>query len=416
MDYFEDVLLLIRDFANPSGQDTAFPTFRNKDWYRGHSWASGFSADPMFSNIMNQESLSEAIASSESIALYGKVMESVYTDAGAADKASAASRIHKVGLVLTATEIRSTQKYWQIVHGSQDSKNVYPETYEHNVVGILWSTMIIFTTWFGNNPYLIYGIQLLPLTPISEFRDDLSWASEIYAPLAASCDQRCVSEGWSIQIFAILATIGHKAEAIDAALELSSSVYETAGGNGHSKSNTLWYISTRPSLQNPFPIDNVPSVEVPELTCNQPSTCTSDYLNSLAGEYSCRSRIEWLMNVQALSERDACSKIAVDEYPEKCSLCDPDGGAAYLGDDIDEGGDVGGTNDENSDVTAELEVELTCSQPANCTSLYLDSLAGEFSCRDRIQYLIDAYGQSEASACRQIAAVEFPQQCGKCNP
>lgn len=431
MEHFEGVLSLIRDFANPSDQDTAFPIFRNKDSFRGHSWASGFSADPMFPNIMNQESLSEAIASYESVALFGKVMAAVYDDAGEADKSSVASLIHKAGLVLTATEIRSTQKYWHVVHGAQDSIKVYPDTYEPSVVGILWSTMIIFTTWFGNNPYLIYGIQLLPLTPIAEHRDDLAWAKEIYTPLAASCDQRCVSEGWSVQILAILATIGHVDRAINGTLQLASTVYDSPGGNGHSKSNTLWYISTRPSIEDPFPEEDLSViVEVPELTCFQPSLCTGDYLNSMAGEFSCRSRIEWLMSAEALSQRDACSQIAVDEFPAECSLCDPSGAVEDVNEGS-EGGDANRTNTEivvgvgseggdanttNADVNEDGEVGLTCLQPTKCTALVLDAVAGEFSCRDRIQYLIDSEGLSEESACRQIAVDESPEICGPCDP
>lgn len=71
--HFERVLLLVRDIANPSKHDTAFPRFRHKDWYRGHSWASGITAEPYF-NGRNQESSSEAIAAYEAIALFGKVM------------------------------------------------------------------------------------------------------------------------------------------------------------------------------------------------------------------------------------------------------------------------------------------------------------------------------------------------------
>jgi endoglucanase Acf2 len=71
-DHFEDVLLLIRDIANPSPQDTFFPTFRHKDWYQGSSWASGIAVSPL--NGRNQESSSEAIAAYEAIALYGMEM------------------------------------------------------------------------------------------------------------------------------------------------------------------------------------------------------------------------------------------------------------------------------------------------------------------------------------------------------
>jgi endoglucanase Acf2 len=40
--------------------------------------------------------------------------------------------------------------------------------------------MAQFGTWFGAAPYLPYGIQLLPLTPISEDRDGLDWVNEVH--------------------------------------------------------------------------------------------------------------------------------------------------------------------------------------------------------------------------------------------
>ncbi len=39
--YSDYVLDLIRDIANPSHADNYFPVTRHKDWYLGHSWASG---------------------------------------------------------------------------------------------------------------------------------------------------------------------------------------------------------------------------------------------------------------------------------------------------------------------------------------------------------------------------------------
>lgn len=32
---------LVRDIANPSTDDPAFPVYRSFDWYHGHSWAHG---------------------------------------------------------------------------------------------------------------------------------------------------------------------------------------------------------------------------------------------------------------------------------------------------------------------------------------------------------------------------------------
>ena len=76
--HFEEVLLLIRDIANPSLEDKYFPIFRHKDLYIGNSWASGISTigGQPFLNGRNQESSSEAIAAYEGISLYGYIMVS----------------------------------------------------------------------------------------------------------------------------------------------------------------------------------------------------------------------------------------------------------------------------------------------------------------------------------------------------
>lgn len=73
--FFERVLLLVRDIANPSVDDRFFPQFRQKDWYFGNSWASGISS-ATYPNGKNQESSSEAIAAYEAVSLYGSVMVS----------------------------------------------------------------------------------------------------------------------------------------------------------------------------------------------------------------------------------------------------------------------------------------------------------------------------------------------------
>ena len=44
--HFERVVLLLRDYANPSERDRYFPVFRHKDWYQGSSWASGIPLPP----------------------------------------------------------------------------------------------------------------------------------------------------------------------------------------------------------------------------------------------------------------------------------------------------------------------------------------------------------------------------------
>ena len=73
-EYFERILLYIRDIANPSADDTYFPQFRQKDWYLGNSWAAGLMSMELSPHGREQESSSEAIAAFEGIALYGNAM------------------------------------------------------------------------------------------------------------------------------------------------------------------------------------------------------------------------------------------------------------------------------------------------------------------------------------------------------
>jgi len=60
---------------------------------------------------------------------------------------------------------------------------------------------------------------------------------------------------------------------------------------------------------------------------------------------------------------------------------------------------------------------LNCGCSTSCTSNILDSFAGEYTCRDRINYLINSESYTEANACRLVAGTEFPCVCGPfCDP
>ena len=75
-EYFDRILLYVRDIANPSSHDKYFPMFRQKDWYLGNSWAAGLMSAELSPHGREQESSSEAIAAFEGIALLGNVMVS----------------------------------------------------------------------------------------------------------------------------------------------------------------------------------------------------------------------------------------------------------------------------------------------------------------------------------------------------
>lgn len=145
--YVEKILTLARDIANPSTDDTYFPVTRYKDWYLGHSWASGLVE---YGENRNQQSISEAIHAYYAIALMGDAI-------GDANMAS-------FGKMMAATEITAAKTYVQI----NSASTIYPTVFKANVmVGVLWDTQAYYTTWMGGNPEYIHGIQMLPFTPIT---------------------------------------------------------------------------------------------------------------------------------------------------------------------------------------------------------------------------------------------------------
>jgi hypothetical protein len=211
----------------------------------------------------------------------------------------------------------------------------------------------------GAAKYLPYGIQLLPLTPISEERDDLAWVNEIYNPFSSACAEefQCTEGGWVVLQLAILATVGYAEEAASRTGELPDEVFTNAGGNGHSRSNTLWYLGTRPNVQEPIPIaesdlrgaDEKRSAPVFVLKdCHVPETCTDEVLNRMAGDHSCRDRISWLISSMGKSQWEACSTISGLEFPQICGPCKPG-------------------KSENVDESNEFDERVTVSECPSCT-------------------------------------------------
>ena len=52
---------------------------------------------------------------------------------------------------------------------------------------MMWTMMALQQTWFGNFAWTSIGIQLLPLTPIVEYRDSKSWVKEMLPSFNESC-------------------------------------------------------------------------------------------------------------------------------------------------------------------------------------------------------------------------------------
>lgn len=135
---------MVQDIATNDRSSQQYPYLRNFDIYEGHSWADGAGAT---ADGNNQESSSEAINAWYSCYLWGKIMND--------------SDLQKTSLFLYNSEIQSASYYWF------NTKNIYPSSYNHAIASIVWGGKVDFATWFSAEPNMIYGIQILPLTPAS---------------------------------------------------------------------------------------------------------------------------------------------------------------------------------------------------------------------------------------------------------
>ena len=139
-DYGSMVDLLIRDYANPSKNDSKFPQFRSFDPYEGHSWAGGY-ADNDDGN--NQEAAGESLFGWVGEYLWGIVSDNEeYRDAG---------------IYGFTTELNAVKQYWF----NYDGDNWLPE-YDHKTVGQIYGATNFYGTFFNGDSVYVYGIHWLP--------------------------------------------------------------------------------------------------------------------------------------------------------------------------------------------------------------------------------------------------------------
>ncbi|MFE8938382.1 glycosyl hydrolase [Streptomyces sp. NPDC007872] len=136
------VKTLVRDTANPSRTDGAFPFLRGFDVYAGHSWASGHQG---FAAGNNQESSSESTNLSAALVLWGS--------------ATGDTSLRDLGTYLLTTEAEAVAQYW-----FDADQQVFPGSFQHDTVGMVWGSGGAYSTWWTANPEEIHGINVLPVT------------------------------------------------------------------------------------------------------------------------------------------------------------------------------------------------------------------------------------------------------------
>ncbi|MFE0734849.1 glycosyl hydrolase [Streptomyces sp. NPDC058855] len=136
------VKTLVRDTANPSRTDAAYPFLRGFDVYAGHSWASGHQG---FAAGNNQESSSESTNLSAALVLWGA--------------ATGDTGLRDLGSYLLTTEGEAIAQYW-----FDADQQVFPASFGHDTAGMVWGSGAAYATWWTANPEEIHGINVLPVT------------------------------------------------------------------------------------------------------------------------------------------------------------------------------------------------------------------------------------------------------------
>jgi len=244
--YGSAVDALVADVANYDADSSLFPVSRYKSWYDGHSWASGLFSQ---GNGKNQESSSEAINCYYACYLWSLVRGNLV--------------MNFFSRLLLATEIRATKMYY---HTGPNS-SVYDETFAKNyMVGNLGGIDVNSRTWFGSEAYYVHGIQMIPITAITEDLFDRNYVEGEYENVISHIYET-IDMHWKGFFVCDHAIIDY-GEAWKQARSLESGQLD----EGLSLSQIYYWIATRSS-------DSEPDIEVP-VTKDGVDYSQSCFLNS----------------------------------------------------------------------------------------------------------------------------------------
>lgn len=249
----------IANMGGPSGiggiDGSLFPVARHKDFFDGHSWASGLFPQ---SNGKSQESSSEIVNSYYAVYLWGMSIGN--------------ANLRDWGRILLASELHSVKRYWQTMHDD----DIYDSIFAANhMVGLVAGLEAVHLTWFGDNEEFVSGINMLPFTPITEELLSQEFMRELWPSLKAALNREDDPPGpqWAGYLYLAQAIVEpKKAWANIEALE----IYDAA----NSKTNSLYWIATRPDPGSYNASDYKFPVTIPEM-CQANTACFAQDLTDL---------------------------------------------------------------------------------------------------------------------------------------
>lgn len=154
----------VRDICNPDATDLDFPYVRHKDFFDGHSWASGIFQQ---GNGKGQESSSEAVNAYYGAYLFGSAIGNL--------------ELQRFAQLMLTMEIQATQTYWHI-----KNDDLYDSVFASmKMVGNIGALDVTASTWFGDDVEFVHGINMMPLSPVTAVLFDMSYVQQQFPVLAS---------------------------------------------------------------------------------------------------------------------------------------------------------------------------------------------------------------------------------------
>lgn len=216
-----------RDIINPSPEDPYFPVTRCRDWFAGHSWASGIANG---AGSRDQESSGEAING-----YYGALLWASTT---------LSQDYINYAKLLIATEQHGAQVYWHLYPEQSETArdNPYPEPVVRDLItmGNVMDYQAGAWLYWGAERSQIAAIQILPVTPVNEVLYDAEWVKNVWDYTMSEMVDPSIGDEWKCVIIAAYSNANpHDAVAWSANI--------TSWGTGQTYSNELFFIGTRPN-------------------------------------------------------------------------------------------------------------------------------------------------------------------------
>ncbi|KAJ7118834.1 glycoside hydrolase family 81 protein [Mycena epipterygia] len=217
------VTTFARDIGNPSTADPYFTVARCKDWFAGHSWASGIANG---GGSRDQESVGEAVNAYYGLVLFANIL-------GNQD-------IKNWARLLWATEVDGAQSYWHLYPNANDPDTPYPEAGLRSLttIGNVMDYQAGAWLFWGAQRSEIAAIQILPVTPINEGMYDTAWLNGVWNYVTPELVDPTVGDEWKAVIYMAYGEVSPQTA-------FSRSTNITAWGGTTSQAYLLYHLSTR---------------------------------------------------------------------------------------------------------------------------------------------------------------------------